>query len=169
MAIKISDLPPKYQQAAMKQILEQQRGKMRSRAAPQEPGKETKYHNQPAERTLGNGKAHVFPSIREAERYDVLIRLLDAGEIRSLKLQPQFTLQESYITADGERVRAIRYVADFSYEKICNFPMRTLDGVEVGGTGWEFIVEDAKGHRTEKYKIKKKLMREKFGINIQEV
>ena len=58
-----------------------------------------------------------FDSIAEARRYDELALQLSAGAIRKLKIQPQFTIQESYITERGERIRAIRYVADFSYER----------------------------------------------------
>ena len=77
-----------------------------------------------------------------------------AGEIAELKLQPQFTLQESYVTTEGERIRAIRYVADFSY--------------------WqrgEPVVEDVKSRATAtaQYKLKKKLMQERFGISVMEV
>ena len=61
-----------------------------------------KYHNQPAMR----GSIR-FDSQKEARRYDELMLMLKAGEIRELKLQPQFTLQEAYTTPEGNRVRAI--------------------------------------------------------------
>lgn len=102
-----------------------------------------------------------FDSQKEARRFIELKYLLKAGKIRNLKLQPQFTLQESYITPEGERVRAIRYVADFSYERRDqNAPIF-----------WVKVVEDVKSQatRTEKYKIKKKLMLERLGIAIEEV
>lgn len=67
---------------------------------------------------LSDGKTKVdgipFDSQKEARRFIELRSLLKAGKIRNLKLQPQFTLQESYVTPEGERVRAVRYVADFS-------------------------------------------------------
>ena len=114
-----------------------------------------KYHNVKAVRVMPNGEEHVFDSQKEARRYDDLMMLLRAGQIRELKLQPQFTLQESYIAADGNRVRAIKYVADFSYEK--------QNGTKV--------VEDVKSKATETrvYRLKKKLMQEKFGIGVREV
>lgn len=95
-----------------------------------------------------------FDSKKEALRYDQLMVMLRAGEISDLKLQPQYTLQESYVTPESERVRAIRYVADFSY--------------------WqkgEFVVEDVKSKATAtaQYKLKKKLMQERFGISVKEV
>lgn len=89
--------------------------------------------------------------------------MLRTGRIRGLKLQPQFTLQEAYTTAEGVRVRAIRYQADFSYELAVERP-----GDE---TGWVLVVEDVKSRatKTRVYAMKKKLMQERFGIDIQEV
>lgn len=114
------------------------------------PEKKSKYNAQPDTR----GKIK-FDSMKEAARYDELMILLRAGKISDLKLQPQFTLQESYVTPDGIRVRAIRYVADFSY-------------TDAGGAQ---IVEDVKSKatKTRVYKIKKKLMLERFGITIKEI
>ena len=110
---------------------------------------EKKYHNQPDTRG-----AVRFDSRKEARRYDELMLLLCAGAISDLKLQPQFTLHEAYTTPEGKRVQAIRYQADFSY-------------VETG----RLVVEDVKSKatKTRVYAIKKKLMREKYGIEIQEV
>ena len=104
-----------------------------------------KYKNIPTE-----AKGIRFASRKEAGRYEELLALLRAGEIRALKLQPQFTLQESYITPEGERVRAVRYIADFSYEP---------------------VVEDVKsrGTKTAQYRLKRKLLRERLGIDITEV
>lgn len=120
-----------------------------------EKRKRSKYGNQSATR----GKLR-FDSQKEARRYDELILLLKAGEIFDLKLQPQFTLQESYITPEGERVRAIRYVADFSY---CR-----AKGWEYGNT---LTVEDVKSTatRTAQYKIKRKMFKAKYGFDITEV
>lgn len=122
--------------------------------------KKAKYHNQPTLR----GELR-FDSKKEARRYDELMLMLRAGEIRDLKLQSQFTLQESYITPEGERVRAIRYVADFSYE-------RPTEPDSTGRVYWLRVVEDVKGGnatKTEKYKIKRKLFAEKYGFEITEV
>ena len=109
----------------------------------------TKYHNERAERAGVR-----FDSQKEARRYDELIMMLRAGIISDLRLQPQFTLQESYITETGERIRAIRYTADFSYK-----------------FGGKFVVEDVKSKptRTKEYLRNRKFMRSKFGIEIQEV
>ena len=110
-----------------------------------------KYQNQKAAR--GGIR---FDSQKEARRYDELLLMLRAGEIRDLRLQPQFTIQESYVTETGERVRAIRYTADFSYIR------------EVSG---EKIVEDVKSGptRTKEYLRNRKFMRSMYGIDVREV
>ena len=121
-----------------------------------------KYHNQPDTR----GELR-FDSRKEAQRFDELMLLLKAGRIRDLKLQPQFTLQESFVTPEGERVRAIRYVADFSYEQQAKHTSCNVAGAVV----WTKIVEDVKSSatRTAQYKLKRKMFREKYGFDITEV
>ena len=114
-----------------------------------EKGKTPKYHNQKVER-----EGIPFDSKREANRYLELMAMVRAGIITDLRLQPQFTLQESYITEKGERIRAIRYTADFSYR-----------------FGKKLVVEDVKSEatRTKEYLRNKKMVRSKFGIDIDEV
>ena len=99
-----------------------------------------------------------FDSRKEAARFDELMLRLKAGQIRDLRLQVQFTLKESYVTPEGERIRAIRYIADFSY--LANM-----------GDRWVYVVEDVKSKATKTavYRMKKKLMHEKFGIIVEEV
>lgn len=108
-------------------------------------------------KTVVNGIT--FDSKKEACRYQELLLLEQAGAIRDLKLQPEFTIQEAFITLQGERVRAIKYRADFSY---CR---RVKEGAD---TRWERVVEDVKGVRTKEYQIKKKLLLGK-GIRVVEV
>lgn len=134
--------------------------------------KENKYRNIPDTRNGADGKIIKFKSKKEARRYDELMLMLKAGKIRELKLQPQFTLQEAYTTPEGNRVHAIRYDADFSYY-ILTTELYVVDG---GGSTqaeeeWQYVVEDVKSKatKTRVYAIKKKLMRERFGIEIQEV
>lgn len=136
---------------AQKQVLQKLGAQQRQR--------ESKYHNEPDSR----GNLH-FDSKKEARRYDELFVLLRAGKIRNLRLQAQYTLQESYVTPDGERVRAIRYVADFAYER-ATAPDRA------GDIHWLPVVEDVKSQatKTDKYKIKAKLFRERYGFAITEV
>lgn len=90
-----------------------------------------------------------FDSRKEAARYSELKLLERAGEIRDLQLQVPFELIPKQ---EGER--ACTYVADFVYH--------------IAGTG-ELVVEDAKGMRTDVYKIKRKLMLWRHGIKISEV
>ena len=136
MSISLKDLPLEYQRQAITKL--------------QTTAKPSKYHNIPT--TRGTIK---FDSQKEARRYDELILMLQSGTIRNLKLQPQFTLQESYITPDGERIGSTRYIADFSYE-------------DASG---QFVVEDVKSRatRTSVYRVKIKRLREKYGIKVQEI
>lgn len=156
MAISVSDLPPKYQQQAMEKYMKQQarRGLMPSAASVQEQTKGKKYHNTPTERVTPSGAVLHFDSQKEARRYDHLILRLQAGQIRDLRLQVDFTLQEAYTDTEGRRVRAIRYKADFTYME------RDTK-----------VVEDVKSQatRTKVYLMKRKLMKERFGIDITEV
>ena len=179
MGIDASDLA-RFAPWAQKQITEKLLKQERERAArktPHQPDKPTaspqgeakagKYHNKPTERITEDGNVIKFPSQKEARRYDELMLMRKAGTIRDLKLQPQYTLQESYVTPEGKRVKAIRYVADFSYELFCE-AIISPDG---GGT-WIKKVEDVKGGKATKtrvYQMKKKLMQERFGITVTEV
>lgn len=87
-----------------------------------------------------------FDSKAEARRYQEL-RLMEKGRlIRNLELQPRFPIE-----ING--VKVCTYVADY----------RFLDC----GTG-EMVVEDCKGFKTPEYKLKKKLMRAVYGIEIVE-
>ena len=101
--------------------------------------KATKYHNQPDSR--GNLR---FDSKKEAERYDALMLLQKAGEIRGLKLQVRYCLQEAYTTFEGDKVKSIDYIADFVYER------RTAPD-SYGQRYWLPVVEDVKGMRTREY------------------
>lgn len=88
-----------------------------------------------------------FDSKHEADRYQELKLLQKANEIYDLQRQVPYMLIEK-----SEYGREIRYIADFVYRKGLN----------------EVVVEDAKGVRTKEYKLKKRLMAEKYGIIILE-
>ena len=154
MGIDLSSLPPWAQKQVADKLIAGRGGKPQADNKSQKG--EAKYHNKPDYRTVDGGASIRFASKKEARRYDELMLMLQAGKIRDLKLQPQFTLQEAYTTPDGKRVRAIRYDADFSYYD-CD-------------TG-ESVVEDVKSNatKTRVYQMKRKLMLEKFGIEIREV
>lgn len=115
MAISVSDLPPAYQAQALQKWAEQERRKKRTHLpCPDDgtPGGGRKYHNKPTERVTASGKVIHFQSRKEARRYDELMVMLNAGKIRDLRLQVDFTLQEAYTDSEGNRVQAIRYRAD---------------------------------------------------------
>lgn len=173
MAINVNDLPPKYQRQAMEKYMEQQarRGLMPSAAVPQDKAKANKYHNTPTERVTASGAVLHFDSQKEARRYDVLTARLQAGRIRDLRLQVEFTLQEAYTDTEGCRVRAIRYKADFTYYRPPENGSHAAYWADQTGTPWVLVVEDVKSRatKTQKYAIKKKLLKERFGLDITEV
>lgn len=173
MAINVNDLPPKYQRQALEKYMEQQtrRGLMPSAAVPQDKAKANKYHNTPTERVTASGAVLHFDSQKEARRYDVLTARLQAGQIRDLRLQVEFTLQEAYTDTEGCRVRAIRYKADFTYYRPPENGSHAAYWADQTGTPWVLVVEDVKSRatKTQKYAIKKKLLKERFGLDITEV
>ena len=108
----------------------------------------------------------VFDSKRERDRYATLKLMERAGHIKDLQLQVKFVLiptQYEEIQRYGKKGQTLKpgrrvieketaYYADFVYK-----------------VGDETVVEDTKGHKTEEYKIKRKLMLLMHGIRIQEV
>lgn len=111
-----------------------------------------KYGNQKI--TVGN---EVFDSKREFQRFCELKLLQRCGKIQDLTRQEKFVLIPAQ-RVDGKLVeRECSYKADFTYWE------------EIAPGIWQKVVEDAKGHRTEVYKIKKKLMLQVHGIVVKEV
>lgn len=95
-----------------------------------------------------------FDSQKEAQRYATLRLLERAGRITNLQRQVKFVLIPAQRDQKGKLLeRECSYVADFVYFDL------TL-GREV--------VEDAKGYRTDAYKLKKKMMLWVHGIQITE-
>lgn len=123
----------------------------------------SKYGNR---KTVVNGIE--FDSQKEAVRYQELRLLERAGKISGLRLQEKFVLIPSQREASTEVYKSgsqkgrrkpgkllekeCSYIADFCY---------TENG--------ESVVDDTKGFRTEAYKIKRKLMLERYGIRIREI
>ena len=103
--------------------------------------KTNKYH---AKKTVMDGIT--FDSKHEAERYCELKLLLRAKKISNLRLQERIEL-----IPKSRYGRAIVYVADFTYEENGNK-----------------VIEDAKGVKTDIYRLKKRLVAEKFGIIVKE-
>jgi len=93
-----------------------------------------------------------FDSIREAKRYKDLLILERAGKIQNLRRQVKFQLIPGQKDSQGKAIRPVYYIADFVY--------KDSRGV---------VVEDAKGFRTDLYKLKKKLMLYVHHLEIVEV
>ncbi len=165
----LADLPANMQKQAAAKLC----GEKQAVAA-----KRSKYNN--IKETVSD---IVFDSKKEARRYSYLMRAVEQGIICDLRLQHDFTLQEAYTKPDGERVRAIRYKADFTYlvdqdvrPTILNNKKFLLDFSAADLDFWfscldaRLIVEDTKtrGTKTKVYIIKKKLMEDQ-GYEIREV
>lgn len=122
-----------------------------------------KYHNKKYEID-----GITFDSRKESRRYCELKVLQSAGIIHDLQIQVKFVLiptqyeESSGVYTKGKNKgqkkrgklleKECSYIADFVYYE-----------------NGEKAVEDAKGMRTEVYKIKKKLILERYGIRIREV
>lgn len=72
-----------------------------------------------------------------------------AGEIKDLKKQVPFVLQDAFVH-EGHKHRPITYIADFVYSE-------KQDGK------WIQIVADAKGTKTQTYMMKKKMFLKRYG------
>lgn len=105
-----------------------------------------KYHNKKCEY-----KGLKFDSLKERNHYIVLEHLEKTGQIKDLKRQVKFELQPSF-KLNGKTIRAINYIADFTYLK---------DN--------KLVVVDTKGFRTKDYLLKKKMFQYKYGMEIVEV
>lgn len=96
-----------------------------------------------------------FHSRHEAVRYTELRAREIAGEVRRLRRQVAFPLN----TVGPRGLATVtRYFADFVYEE----PEPGLTGV------WREVVEDAKGWRTDIYKLKRKWLECQYGVTIRE-
>lgn len=91
-----------------------------------------------------------FASKKEAQRARELQLLERKGVIKSLQYQPAYAL----INTDALG-RAVKYVADFEYYE-------HIDG------SWKLITEDVKGFKTPVYRLKRRMMYSKYGIEIRE-
>lgn len=88
-----------------------------------------------------------FDSRKEAARWCELDIMAKAGVIEGLQRQVRFE-----ILPKNDKYRARYYVADFVYRE-----------------NGRLVVEDAKGAKTQVYMLKKAMMYERYGIDIQEV
>lgn len=94
-----------------------------------------------------------FDSQLECEFYKELKLLEKSGKVKNLKLQVPFVLQESYVNAEGKKIKEIKYIADFTYEE-----------------NGQLVVADVKSKatKTQVYLLKKKLFEKKYKICIKE-
>jgi len=109
--------------------------------------KESKYHNKKCEY-----KGIRFQSKKEMQYYAKLELLQKTGQISELKRQVEFVLIETFKLED-KTYRKTSYYADFTY--------KDKEG--------KYHVVDTKGFRTPEYKLKKKLMAWKYGVEIEEI
>lgn len=115
--------------------------------------KPSKYRNV---KTVIDGER--FDSAKEANCYAALLARLKRGEVRELRRQVPFDLLAPMKDRVGYAVVS-QYVADFVYEEHDH---------GWGGVTWSLVVEDAKGHRTAIYQLKKKWLFLQTGIVIRE-
>lgn len=94
-----------------------------------------------------------FDSKAEHKRWQYLAMLQRAKEIRDLRMQVAFELIPAQVAPGGKKERATVYLADFVYV--------TKEGTTV--------VEDVKGAVTPEFRLKRKLMLQVHGIEVQEV
>lgn len=93
-----------------------------------------------------------FDSKKEFEYYLILKDRVKRGEIYDLRRQVPITIQPAFTDMNGNKYKAITYIADFYY----------LDN------DLEAHYIDVKGYKTEIYKLKKKLLAYR-GYYIEEV
>ena len=89
-----------------------------------------------------------FASKAEARRYGELKLMEQAGEIIDIRLQTKFPLMVNDVPIGT-------YVSDFMYL--------------IPGEPPVSVVEDVKGYKTPVYRLKKRLVKALYGIEIQEV
>ena len=89
-----------------------------------------------------------FDSTKEARRYQDLMLMQQAGQIRELRRQVPYPI---YIR--GKLI--CQWFADFVYKEDASQPEFTT-------------VEDCKGHKTEIYRLKKKMVEAEYGFKILE-
>ena len=94
-----------------------------------------------------------FDSRAEFRRWEHLLLLVRAGEISGLQRQVPFELVPTQERPSGGKERAVVYKADFVY-------------VDAAG---KTVVEDVKGYVTPEFRLKRKLMLFRHGLEVKEV
>lgn len=106
-------------------------------------GARTRTHKYNATKKTVDGVT--FDSAGEARAGSLLMLWEKAGVISNLERQPRYVLMDGYVDATGRKVRAMEYVPDFRFIR---------DN--------RIVVVDFKGMRTEAYKLKAKLFRQRY-------
>jgi len=106
-------------------------------------GARTRTHKYNATKKTVDGVT--FDSAGEARAGSLLMLWEKAGAISNLERQPRYVLMDGYVDATGRKVRPMEYVPDFRFIR---------DN--------RIVVVDFKGFRTEAYKIKAKLFRQRY-------
>lgn len=120
----------------------------------------------------GNRKTMVdgitFDSKKEANRFRELQFLERAGKITALQRQVKYVLIPTQREFSNEIYKKGAHQGHFKpgkvLEKECSY-IADFAYIQDGA----YVVEDTKGVRTEAYKIKRKLMLERYGIKVREV
>jgi len=86
-----------------------------------------------------------FDSYAESVRYNELKLLERAGLISGLKVHPRYLILDGFTDWTGKQVKLTYYEADFEY-------------FERG----RVVVEDVKGVRTDVFKLKSKMFRQRY-------
>lgn len=106
-----------------------------------------------------------FDSKKEMYRYIRLKSMQEEGLISELRMQvPYEVIPAVYEKAEKQlktKVKMVDRCVQKATHYIADFVYKDIDG--------NIVVEDVKGKRTEKYLLKKKMMRAFLGITIKEV
>ena len=113
-------------------------------AGEKKPVANNKFH---AQKTTVDGVT--YDSKKESQRAAELQYLEKIGQIKDLRRQEKFVLQEDYTNSQGKKIRPIFYMADFVYYDVKKK---------------KYIVEDVKSPatRTQVYKLKKKIFEYRY-------
>lgn len=165
----LSDMPE-----GLRKLAEKQLAKQAGKPTPQDKAAENslselleskkkskrKYNNLPTERLAPNGECIKFRSKKEACYYDRLMMLEKQGLVRKIRLEVEYLLKAGYTDPhSGERIRGIRYIADFVFEQKTESGQWQERIIDTKGGG-------KKGTETKTFVIKRKLMAE-LGYNVE--
>ena len=97
---------------------------------------------------------YFYRFLATANYYSYLLALKEQGEIDNIKMQVEYLLQPAFTRENGEKVKNIKYYADF----VVTYKNGKVE------------VIDVKGRRTKEYSIKRKMLLDRYpNINFKEV